>query len=264
MPVACGSAWGIEAGRLVQAQDVLAGNDTEAGLAGHGQLYEIPWHLRATFVKVITYPVFLFFRQASPPAKGRIIVVSPCINDTVGGVVLRQIRIVRAGIEGKLQDLHSRQAKIVAQFLHLRGDDPEVFGDDRHLWVQCLQIFKKFAARDLLPVTVLSSCLIGRDRPACLESPEMVNTDHVALAQLVREPPGPPVEVFGQVIVPTVEGVPPALTGPAEIVRRDPGDRNRLPIGVQLEKALVGPDVSGIVGDENRDVAKIPICLLLA
>ena len=86
----------------------------------------------------------------------------------------------------------------------------------------------------------------------------MIDADHVALTQLVRETPGPPMEVFGQVIVPTVEGVSPALPGPAEIVRRYPGDRNQPPFGVQLEKLLVGPDVSGIVGNENRDVAKDP------
>ena len=95
MPVPGGPAWGIEAGRVVEPKDVLARDDAEVGPAGHGQLYEIPGHLGTTVAEIITDRVFLFFRQASPPAQGRIIVVSPGVDHAVGGVVFREVWVVR-------------------------------------------------------------------------------------------------------------------------------------------------------------------------
>ncbi len=56
--------------------------------------------------------------------------------------------------------------------------------------------------------------------------------------------------------VPVVEGISPALTGGAEVIRRDPRHHLRLVLVIQKEELRTGPDIGAVSGDEYRQVSE--------
>src|SRR5256885_11442730 len=68
----------------------------------------------------------------------------------------------------------------------------------------------------------------------------------------MREARHPPAQ---RRLVPSVERVPPALAGGAEVVGRYAGDHGGLAVLVEEEEIAVRPDIGAVVGHEDRQIA---------
>ena len=84
----------------------------------------------------------------------------------------------------------------------------------------------------------------------------MVDADDIAEAHGGGKRESPP--VVGVVLhgFPVVDGVAPVLAGGAEVVGRGAGVGAGAAVAVEFEEVGVGPDVGGIVGDEDGEVAE--------
>ena len=102
-----------------------------------------------------------------------------CIDHTVFIIVVRQIFTVISCIKSKLQDLHSRVTCLLHQTDHAGGQESEILRDDLLFAQFLLHHSKQFIARSLLPVTVLCRRISVRHEPVLVESPEMVDTEHI-------------------------------------------------------------------------------------
>ena len=87
------------------------------------------------------------------PAPGCVVVVRTGVDDKVALVVVRQELVAGVGAKGKLQDLHARQPKAVAQLDHVRRDLAQVFGNNGQVFAQLLaHDVEEVCARSLLPL----------------------------------------------------------------------------------------------------------------
>ena len=57
--------------------------------------------------------------------------MSAGIHHVIGGVIMGQIGITRSTIKGKLQDQHARYIEMFPQSFDFRGDDSQIFGNQR-------------------------------------------------------------------------------------------------------------------------------------
>src|SRR5688500_7756165 len=83
----------------------------------------------------------------------------------------------------------------------------------------------------------------------------MVDADGVEVVQHRAEATDPPVELRAAVDGPVVVRVAPELPVAAERIGRAAGDDPGVAVLVEVEQVRVGPDVGGVEGDEDRDVA---------
>src|SRR4029450_1580292 len=91
--------------------------------------------------------------------------------------------------------------------------------------------------------------------PRSGESAEMIETDRVDVCQQRPCPIDPPPIAIGAERIPVVDWIAPALSVRAEVIRGDAGDDMRPVLGIEQEQFRVGPDVSGVRGDEERKIA---------
>ena len=84
----------------------------------------------------------------------------------------------------------------------------------------------------------------------------MIETDDVVEGERAADAGDPPVEAAFFEGAPAVERIAPTLTGDGEVIRGDARDADGAEFCVKLEDIGVGPDVGGVVVDEDGDVAQ--------
>ena len=56
--------------------------------------------------------------------------MSARVHHRVGGKIVRQIRVIRTSVEGKLENPHAWQMELVAKCVYVRCDHSQVFRDE--------------------------------------------------------------------------------------------------------------------------------------
>ena len=108
------------------------------------------------------------------------------------------------------------------------------------------------------PATFSGSRCSGRDLPAGLQSPEMIDPEAVTDPEQVLHPVHPPREILPFDLLPLVHRVSPPLPGPAEVVGRHPGNRTGSSVTIEPEQVPVGPDISALVCRVEGEVPDDP------
>ena len=120
-----------------------------------------------------------------------------------------QERVIRPR-KSKLQDLHSRQAELLAQCNHIRGDYAQVFCNDRQVVPQA----RPHCAEEIIPGAGYPATLLGgrvsrRDLPVAGETSKMVDANDIDCFQGRAQPFKPPQVTTGFVGFPAVKRVAP-------------------------------------------------------
>ena len=153
--------------------------------------------------------------------------------------------------------------EVVAKTLHLRGNNPKVFGNNRQtfgifavLFEQCaLYRFKKMMIGAGQPFAFFRSRSAEGDRPIRFKTTEVIDTNIVDEFQTCVNTVNPPAVFISFHCIPIIERVPPQLSRCAKIVWRYSGNRCRYAVFIQLEKFLICPYIRRIRGYENRDIS---------
>src|SRR5690349_5721836 len=83
--------------------------------------------------------------------------------------------------------------------------------------------------------------------PELVESPEVIETDVVAILGSPSQPLHPPLVAPLLHHIPAVKGISPALSSLAKEIRRNSGHDFRFEVRVEAEQLRVSPDISTIV-----------------
>ena len=135
-------------------------------------------------------------------------------------------------------------------------DDAEILGHQRAGAALFDQRRQQRLAGGRLPVAVHGGGSLARDVPAGLETAEMIDAHEIEALALRGDAPAPPGEAVARHHVPGVVRVAPALAIGTEIIRRHPGHRDRLPLGIEQEQLARRPHVGTVVRHEDRHVAE--------
>ncbi len=209
--------------------------------------------------QIAAVEIGLTLGNAVVPAAHGVVIVGAGVGHAMDRVVMRQEGAVRPAAvihaEAKLQDLHSWQAKGIAQLVHIRRDHAQVLGDDRQIAQAGLDGAEEIHPRRRHP-TAISGCLGPAGHlPVGAETAEMIDAHDVHLAQHGADALQPPSVAGSLVHLPAVKRVTPQLAAGRIIVRRHPGNHSWAAFRVQEEKLRVGPDIRAVMGDEDRDIA---------
>src|SRR5207248_1722139 len=140
----------------------------------------------------------------------------PGIRDGVALVTVRQERgRLRIGAEGELEQLHAREAKLVAERRDFRSDRAQILRDE----LRGTEGLEQLRSRCGPPAAVLGGRLVGRHFPVAAETDEMVEADGVEARERLGEALQPPGETGSLQRLPVVERVAPALPRLAEEIR---------------------------------------------
>ena len=145
--------------------------------------------------------------------------------------------------------------ELLTQCDDIRGDEPEVFDDERELPQRALHGVKDGATWALLPMAGRGGWGIGRYDPGGGEGAEMVDAQQVDLPQRGADAIDPPGVAGLGIALPVVDRISPELALGGEGVRRNAGDDGRSPLSIQPEQVAVRPDVGAVVGDEDGEIA---------
>ena len=174
------------------------------------------------------------------------------------GEALGQVRVVGRAVEPELDDAHAGERVVVAQFVHRVVEHPEVFGDEREPGELGAHGVEEVLTRALDPAAAHRVLGLAVDLPVPRERPEVIDPHEVGQLEAATQAGEPPGVAVGGHDVPPVERVAPELARLAEVVGRAPGLHDQ-PTGlVEVELALVGPDVRGVVSDVDRQVTEEP------
>ena len=83
----------------------------------------------------------------------------------------------------------------------------------------------------------------------------MIEADRVDVCQQRACPVDPPPVAVDPERIPVIDRIAPALSVCAEVIRGDAGDDMRPAVRIEQEQFRVGPDVTRVRGDEERQVA---------
>src|SRR4029079_16340399 len=111
-------------------------------------------------------------------------------------VMLRQVRVVGAPVEGEVEHEHAREAELAAKAAHRLRDHAEVLGDERQRAQLPLDGVEELAAGTAPPAPLLSRRVTLRDSPVRDEPAEVVDpreVDEVERPAEALDPPAVPV-----------------------------------------------------------------------
>ena len=169
----------------------------------------------AVAVAVAADFVFLRFWKILIPAGCRVVVMCSGVADAVGCCkIVRMIITLIQSLKSKLKDLHTRESKLITQFLHFRSDHTKIFCPDRKILAELfLDSLEQFFARAFFPFTIYSSLFISRYGPVSFEAAEMVDTQVVSQIHLHFDTVDPPGIAVSFMVFPVVERIAPELSG---------------------------------------------------
>jgi hypothetical protein len=105
------------------------------------------------------------------------------VHHSIGHVVLREVGVRRIAIEGELKNACPGYAELVAECVHIRCDQPEVFGDEWQSTQLCLYHSKEINAGSGHPLALLGCRGTGGDVPCAREPAEVIQPNHVHVRQ---------------------------------------------------------------------------------
>ena len=157
--------------------------------------------------------------------------------------------------ETKLKYFHAGETKTVAQMLHFRGNNAEVFSKNRKI---AAKLFfngaEKILAWSFDPFSIYSGFFFGRNRPVRFKATEVVDTQIVGQSQLTADTVDPPFISGRLVVIPVIKRVAPKLSGCTEIIRRNSGYAGRIAFGVKLKQLFICPDVCTVKCNKDRNI----------
>ena len=200
--------------------------------------------------------MFCFAGEGAVPGVGGVVVVGAGVGDAVFGDVGGGVEICVDVVEAEFEDAHAEEVELVAELGDVVGDYAEVFDDAGEGGKFLLEGFEEFGAGGGDPFSVGGVGGVVGDFPGGGEAAEVVDADDVAETEGGAEAGGPPVVVVAVHGFPVVDGVAPVLAGGAEVVGRGAGVGAEAEEAVEFEEVGFTPDVGGIVGDEDGEVAE--------
>src|SRR6185369_8543596 len=265
-PVSFGAVRKVHTGFSSQPQQVLQWDDGCVRNGSEHGANEIPVNLFAFSVEIIqtkralALDLFCGSRgalagDAVEPTHRRIVVMCAGVSHDVRNVVVRQIDVLRVAAKTKLENSHAGKTKLLAQCNHVRCDDAEIFGDDRQLAERVTNRREQFPSRRFDPLTALSGLVAARYFPTRGETTKVVHTRDINHRQCRAHALDPPLETVGLHALPVVERVAPELASGAEVIRWNTRDDEWFSVLIQLELFRVGPNVSGVMGHKDRQIA---------
>ncbi len=186
------------------------------------------------------------------------------IDHAIGFEILRKVD-ARSGIaKAKLQHLHAGYFRPLAQRIHFRRNQAQIFRDERKIAQPRAQHFKQIVRRALHPPAVDRRRSLRGNFPVALKAAEMVQPHDIAHLQRPAHASHPPVVAGRFARVPAIQWVPPALSGFTEGVRRNARHHRGLQIFVKIEKIGIAPDVGAVIVHKDGNVAHDPDAALRA
>src|SRR5438105_10171983 len=102
------------------------------------------------------------------------------VDHSIGSEPMREIGVGAGVAECKLQHCHAGNFMTLAQLDHVRGDQPQVFGEKWQAAKLLAKLVEKFVARSVHPLTFDCRGLVGGDFPELGESAKVIQADKVA------------------------------------------------------------------------------------
>ena len=193
-------------------------------------------------------------RRTRKPLSERLIVMRAGVADAVARIAMRQIVARLTRIEGKLEHLHTREARILLQADDLLGQEAKILGNQAQLREGLLERTDEVVAGAFDPMAVPCSRLAIGHCPVALQTAEVVDTDHVKQARGGADTLLPPCVAVLTHPIPVIERISPELAVLREIIRRAAGHTGRRSGLVELEQRRIRPDIAGIIGHIDRQV----------
>ncbi len=117
--------------------------------------------------------------QLCVPADCRVIVMCPCIYDTVLVIIVRQIITLFSGVKSKLQNLHTRIAGLLHKFDDRVGQKSKILRDHGLIPQLRLHRLEDIVTGTLLPVSELRRRIAVRNRIIFIETAEMIDPHYI-------------------------------------------------------------------------------------
>ena len=138
--------------------------------------------------------------------------------------------------------------------MDIRGDNSQVFGNHRQPGESFDQASQKIHGRGGHPTPIHGGFLFGRDFPEGHQTAKVVDPNPIEKPEVPVhsfQPPG--ISRFFHDL-PAVDRIAPALSGFAEIIRRDAGDDLRFLPVIQFEQIRVDPNIRAVIVDIDGNV----------
>eukprot|EP00825_Cyclidium_porcatum_P005384 TRINITY_DN12604_c0_g1_i1.p3 TRINITY_DN12604_c0_g1~~TRINITY_DN12604_c0_g1_i1.p3 ORF type:complete len:281 (+),score=-8.94 TRINITY_DN12604_c0_g1_i1:1365-2207(+) len=148
--------------------------------------------------------------------------------------------------KGELEHPHAGKPVFSHDLVNIGCDYPQVLGNCRKLEEGLFHDLQEPVGRGSDPPSTGCIGCAGRDLPVCHESPEVIDPHQIEQGKILPETVDPPGKTGSLVLLPAVQRVLPHLSGPAEIVRGNPGNKRRPSISIQPEQFRVCPDIGTI------------------
>ncbi|MPN27356.1 hypothetical protein SDC9_174787 [bioreactor metagenome] len=168
---------------------------------------------------------------------------------------MRQMRGFFIAQKGELQYPHTRKSGRFKQFFHIFTQITQILGNQLAFSGRLFHLLDEFQPRPGFPLALSGSLGSGGDAPIRRKAPEMVKTQTVKHLRRMCDALAPPGKSVLFHAVPVVDRVFPKLPVLGEIVRRYPRDALRGAVLFQQKLFLIGPDVTAVIVDINRQVA---------
>src|SRR5262245_39335182 len=191
-------------------------------------------------------PTSLTIRQFIKPTASCSIVMCTRVHHCIRGVIMREMDVIRAAIEGELQDARSRDVELVAKSRHVRCNYAEVLGDERQCTQRATYRPEETGARTGHPFAGLRSRCPRRYVPGGRERPEMIQANDIYVGQQGAYAIDAPGIAGAAKSLPVVDRVVPELPRGAKIIGWDTGYKARPVVLVQLKQLRVGPYIARI------------------
>src|SRR5690348_12051785 len=94
-----------------------------------------------------------------------------------------------------------------------------------------------------------------RNLPAGGKSAEVIEANQIRLPKRRPRAIDPPTKSVRLHRVPSIQRISPALPGFRERIGRNSGNCFGVTIAIEQEQMRIGPDIAGVGGNENRDIA---------
>ena len=170
-------------------------------------------------------------------------------------VVVRKVEGVSLGVKAKLQDLHAREARVLAHGDDLWRHEAQVLRNDGQLAQMLCHGIEDVSAGTLGPAPKARVRRAKGHGPVGLEATEVVDAQDVVELEACTQALDPPGKAILSHACPVVDGVAPVLTGRGELVGRRSGNARGVARGVNAEELGRGPHLHGVARHVDGDVS---------
>src|SRR5215467_1494198 len=138
-------------------------------------------------------------------------------------------------VKGELQNPGTRQLKLVAQCLHIRSNNSQIFDDELQVAQLVSYCFKKMGARPWYPLSGLGRWCACWNMPCGREAAEVIQANRIHVSEQGSHSVNRPTVTRCPQGVPVVDGIAPQLALRTEIVRGNTGNESRPAMLVKQE-----------------------------